>query len=190
VLRAGGVLALTVLMAGTAEAQTFPGIPAEVMWRKRALFARNLDQPLVAPPNAAINVQLTFRPCHVRFAVIACLDDPGLEMWTYNVDTHQIRHSQSGQCINISGGRRDSGAWIILYPCSNAPNEKWTVVRATGYWTIRSDHSGLCLEAQPGPPGPGGIAAVATLVQRPCNGSTAQQFAETDSEWSLRHQPH
>jgi hypothetical protein len=57
--------------------------------------------------------------------------------------------------------------------------------------------SGLCLQAMPGAAGGrvgGGVVfrlpQPATLTQMPCNGSSAQQFANVDADYSRRHGPH
>ncbi|HEV7266634.1 MAG TPA: RICIN domain-containing protein [Falsiroseomonas sp.] len=175
---------------------TFPGVPAEVLAARRALYAVSIDEPLVVPPEAAIDVQLTFRRCHELMVVNrGCPVEPAFEMWSYDVRTRQILHVDSGKCLNISGGRRDPGAWIILYPCVNAPNERWSV-SGSSTWTIRSELSGLCLHAVAGRrPAPGGgplqfrLTPPATLTQMPCDGSPAQQFSNVDADWYRRHGP-
>lgn len=184
------VLALTGLLTGTAQAQgSFGNTSPPPLASKSALYAVSIDEPLVAPPNAAIDVQLTFKRCHNTPAWIVlggCRVEPALKMWIYGPTTHQLRHAESGRCVNISGARLDPEAWIILYPCSGAPNEKWTIGYADGNWTIRSDHSGLCLEALSESRAGQISVRGATLVQRPCNGSTAQQFRPIDSiSWQL-----
>jgi hypothetical protein len=174
---------------------TFPSIPSSVLAQKRALYAVSLDEPLMPPPNAAIDVQLTFERCHaVQRLRTGCPVAPAYQQWTYDPATRQIRHTGSGRCLNISGARRDAGAPIILYPCVGAANEKWTV-RGTDTWTIVSDLNGLCLHAVrervQGRPD-GSVIAVqppAKLTQMRCDGSPAQQFRDVDADWSRRNGP-
>jgi hypothetical protein len=176
-------------------------VPDEVLKHKRALYAVNIDEPLIAPVNAAIDVQLTFELCHNRVHVATsyggCPVSPAEELWSYDPATHRMLHVPSGKCLNISGARRDAGAPIILYPCSGAPNEKWTVISPSGRldWTIKSDLTSQCLTAVPGKPaGRDGLyltrAQPGTLVQMPCNGSKAQVFANVDADWIRRNGPH
>jgi hypothetical protein len=107
-------------------------------------------------------------------------------------------HVGSGRCVNISGARRDPGALIILFPCVDAPNEKWSIITkppSIQKWRIKSDFSGLCLTAVPGHPAhsSGGIffqATVATLVQRPCDGSDSQLFDNADADFAVHNGPH
>jgi hypothetical protein len=174
---------------------TFPGVPAEVLAARRALYAVSIDEPLVAPAGAAIDVQLAFQRCHELLVLRqGCPVEPAFELWSYDVRTRQILHVESGKCLNISGGRRDPGAWIILYPCVNAPNEKWSV-SGSSTWTIRSELSGLCLHAVPGQRPAGGgplqfrLTPPAMLTQMPCDGSPAQQFSNVDADWHRRHGP-
>jgi len=175
----------------------FGSIPPEVMARKRALYAVSLDEPLVPPTNAAIDVPLTFERCHGVVRVQqGCPVGPTFEQWAYNPQTHQLLHAESGKCLNISGARTDSGSPIILYPCSGAPNERWSVNGATSVWTIKSDLTGMCLHAKPGHAGRRtgtgpvvSLGTAATLVQMPCDGSKAQQFVDVDSRWNERNGP-
>ncbi|RZI44251.1 trypsin-like serine protease [Herbaspirillum sp. HC18] len=179
----------------------FPStVPPEVLAHKRALYAKSIDEPLVAPPGAAISVQLTFQQCHdLRVAGSGgCPVTPELEQWSYNTATHQLLHVASNQCVSITDARHDEGAPIILYPCMDAPNEKWTVIAPGGAseWTIKSDLTGQCLHAAPGTVGAtngGGLSRTrpkpATLVQMPCDGSNAQLFSDVDADWFRRNGP-
>ncbi|WP_270934113.1 RICIN domain-containing protein [Falsiroseomonas oryzae] len=174
---------------------TFPRVPASVLAARRALYAQNIDEPLVAPAGAAIDVQLTFERCHeLRVARLAgCPVEPAFEQWSYDANTHQLLHVDSGRCLNISGASTAPNALVILFPCVNAANEKWTV-SGSSTWTIRSDHSGLCLHAVPGRRGGGGplqvsLGTPATLTQMPCDGSPAQQFSNVDADWHRRNGP-
>jgi hypothetical protein len=172
-------------------------VPESVLRRKRALYALNIDEPLIAPPNAAIDVQLTFQNCHGSARISAgCQLKPEYGQWSYDLATHRLLHVQSGKCLNISGARRDAGAPIILYPCSGAPNEKWTVIPQNGgaIWTVKSDLTSQCLHAVPGSRGGGNgirmrLATPAKLVQMPCDGSVAQRFDDVDADWSRRNGP-
>jgi hypothetical protein len=171
----------------------FGRVPPEVLARKRALYAVNIDEPLVAPAGAAIDVQLTFESCHALRVVQGCPVEPRYEIWSYNPATHQILHTESGKCLNISGARHDPGAWVILFPCVNAPNERWTAT-GTSVLTFRSDLTGLCLHAVPGRLGrrtPAGFSlpTSGTLTQMPCDGSAAQQFSDVDADWARRNGP-
>lgn len=176
---------------------TFAAIPDSVIAHRRALYAVSLDEPLIAPPNAAADIQLNFKQCHnsVASLAIGCPLDPSVQLWSYDPATHILYHVPSGKCLNISGARRSSGAPIILYPCTGAPNEKWSLVnpRNSSTWTIKSDLSGLCLEAVPGR-GPGRVphltlATPAALTQSVCNNSASQQFADSDAAWTIRNGP-
>jgi len=177
---------------------SFPtGVPDSVLRHKRALYGVNIDEPLVAPPGAAVDQQLTFKNCHGRASIgSGCQLTPAFQIWGYNPSTHQLLHTPSGKCLNISGGHREPGALIILYSCVNASNEKWSIISPPGRssWTIKSDHSGLCLHATPGKGGAGSRVSVTLptagiLTQMPCNGSTAQQFEDADSGFALRNGP-
>lgn len=170
--------------------------PNAVLMQKRALYAENIDEPLVAPAGAAIDVQLTFQQCHKLVSSPGCPVTPSFEQWAYDPGSHRLLHAASGKCVNISGARRDAGAPIILYPCSGAANEKWTVIAPAGKlsWTVKSDLNGMCLHAIPGRRSSGpkqrvGIMTTATLVQMPCDGSAAQRFSSVDSNWSARNGP-
>jgi hypothetical protein len=174
-------------------------VPDTVLRHKRAFYAVNIDEPLVAPPNAAVDIQLTFKMCHSLQTVRnpGCPLAPAFQIWAYNPDTHQLLHTPSGKCLNISGARHEPGALIILFPCQGASNEKWTVTSPPGrsIWTIRSDHSGLCLHAAPGRAPSSGrepsitLPTAATLTQMPCDGSDSQQFDDADHEFSLHNGP-
>jgi len=171
-------------------------IPQAVIARKRALYAENIDEPLVAPAGAAIDVQLTFEQCHKLVSSPGCPVTPAFEQWGYDIATHRLLHAASGKCLNISGARRDAGAPIILYPCAGAANEKWTISAAAGQstWTVKSDFNGMCLHAIPGRRSAGpnqrvGIMTAATLAQMPCNASAAQRFNNVDANWSARNGP-
>ncbi|MCC6590923.1 MAG: RICIN domain-containing protein [Bryobacterales bacterium] len=176
---------------------TFGTVPASVVSAKRALYVVSEDEPLIAPAGAAIEKQLTFESCHALRVVQGCPVKPEFEQWSYDPGTHRLYHVASGKCVNIFGGHKTAGTPIILYPCQNASNEKWTVVSSGGspVWSIKSDHSGMCLHADPGRISSGGrfstgVVTPATLVQRPCNGSAAQRFSNVDGDWVRRHGPH
>ncbi|MBM2804177.1 MAG: cytolethal distending toxin family protein [Deltaproteobacteria bacterium] len=171
-------------------------VPNVVLMQKRALYAENIDEPLVAPAGAAIDVQLTFQQCHKLVSSPGCPVTPSFEQWGYDPGSHRLVHAASGKCVNISGARRDPGAPIILYPCSGAANEKWTVIAPAGKltWTVKSDLNGMCLHAIPGRRSSGpnqrvGNMTIATLVQMPCDGSAAQRFSSVDSNWGARNGP-
>jgi hypothetical protein len=178
----------------------FPtNVPPELLKHPRALYALNINEPLIAPANAAVDIQLTFRDCHSVsvLSLTGCFLAPSFQIWGYDPATHSMLHLPSGKCLNISGAHKEPGAWIILYPCSGAPNEKWSLVTqpASAVWTIKSDFSGLCLTAIPGAVG-GGRGPTATvgtpgkLTQGVCNGSTAQKFDDADAGYAQRNGPH
>jgi hypothetical protein len=170
---------------------TFPTTtPDAVLRQKRALYALSTDEPLIAPAEAAIDVQLTFKPCQLRLA--GCPVTPDLEQWSYDPSTHRLYHAASGKCVNISGARHDAGSPIILYPCSGVANEKWTVLERAGspIWSFKSDLTGMCLHALPGHSSNRLLTTASTLVQMPCDGSEAQRFDNVDSGWSARNGPH
>jgi hypothetical protein len=177
---------------------TFGPIPTEVLAHKRALYAVSLDEPLMPPSNAAIDVPLTFKRCHNNLAqvLLGCPVTPVFEQWAYNSQTRQLLHTESGKCLNISGARTDAGSPIILYPCVGATNEKWSINSASSVWTITSDFTGMCLHARPGKVGrrvgSGPVVSLgtpATLVQMPCDESNAQRFVNVDSHWNERNGP-
>jgi len=194
----GQILAdIEAVPADDAFTGTFPPVPPSVVSAKRALYVLSEDEPLVAPAGAAIEKQLTFEMCHAARVIQGCPVKPEFEQWSYDPATHRLYHVASGKCVNIFGGHRTAGTPIILYPCQNAANEKWTVISSGGspQWSIKSDFSGMCLHADPGRVTSGGgfttgVATPATLVQRPCNGSKAQQFNNVDADWFRLHGPH
>jgi hypothetical protein len=121
-----------------------------------------------------------------------CPVTPDLEQWAYDPATHRLYHGASGKCVNISGARTDPGSPIIIYPCSGGTNDKWTLIERAGspIWSIKSDQTGMCLQAQLGHVLLGKLPTPATLVQMPCNGSDAQLFSNVDADWSQRNGPH
>ena len=174
-------------------------VPDAVLKHKRALYAVNIDEPLIAPAGAAIDIQLTFQQCHnfLQINQPGCPLAPPFQIWSYDPATHRILHVLSGKCLNISGSRRDPGAPIILFQCVGAPNEKWTIVAPPGRsaWTIKSDLTGQCLNAVPGVRGGSNSKMVtlskpALLTQSTCNGSTAQLFDDADANFVVRNGPH
>jgi len=188
--------AIEAVPAGGGYVGSFPGTPPEVLSHKRALYAMSIDDPLIAPPDAAIDVQLTFKRCHGVTVVQGCPVTADLEQWGYDPASHRLYHAASGKCVNISGARHDPGSPIIIYPCQGGANEKWTLIEHAGstIWSIKSDLTGMCLEAKPAPAGghpPVTMqAGPATLVQMPCNGSDAQKFNSVDAAWYQRNGPH
>lgn len=180
----------------------FPAsVPAEVLSRRRALYAESEDAPLLAPPDAAIEVQLSFESCHdtvLLGSAGGCPVGPEYEIWSYDPATHRLLHVLSGRCVNISGARTDVEAEIILYPCVGSANEKWEIVRAptdsptSSIWTLKSEHSGLCLTAYRPSRQQGEIDVIrraALLRQAPCDGRPAQRFTDVDADWYRRNGP-
>lgn len=171
------------------------GTPAVVMKQQRALYAMNIDEPLVAPAGAVINIPLTFQQCHNLVTSRGCPVTQAMQHWSYDLATHRLLNAPSGMCLNISGARRDAaGAPIILNPCSGLANEKWTVTArpGTAVWTVKSDFNGMCLHAIPSRRGANvkvAVNASATLVQMPCDGSEAEHFSDVDANWSRRNGP-
>jgi len=172
-------------------------VSKSVLSNPRAFYAVNIDEPLVVPGNPTIDVQLTFKPCHGRrVAEPGCPLAAAFKTWSYSPETHQIGVSGNILCLNILGASSAPGALIVLNRCKGKPNELWTITSPPGstVWTLKSDHSGLCLHATPGRAG-GRVGQSmtlpkpATLTQMPCDGSTAQQFADTDSAGSFRDGP-
>jgi len=171
--------------------------PDSVLRQKRALYAISIDEPLIAPANAAIDIQLTFKRCHDLQIHPGCPVTADLEQWAYDPATHRLFHAASGKCVNISGARTDPGSPIIIYPCAGGANDKWTLVEHAGspIWSIKSDQTGMCLQAQPGRSARSTnqrltLPTPATLVQMPCNGSDTQRFTNVDADWSRRNGPH
>lgn len=198
-LRTQIVAAIEDIPADDSPTGTFPNTtPPSVLAHQRALYALNIDEPLIGPPGAVQDVGLTFQKCHtLRIGEDGCPVVPFFEQWGYDVTTHHLLHTPSGKCVNISGARRDASAPIILFPCSSGTNDKWTLIERAGsfVWSIKSDFDGLCLEAIPGRAGGSDglrvfLPTAATLAQRPCNGSDAQKFSNVDADWARRNGPH
>ena len=176
-------------------------VPASLTGQKRALYAVSIDEPLSAASGAALDTQLTFKRCHDPRHDTGCPISPDLKQWVYDLQSRRIYHVSSGKCLNVSGSRRDPGTPIILSSCQasmsaqqGAPsltvsNEQWTVSMQQpnpNVWTIKSNSSGMCVEAQRPPAGRGvsaiaALSAPAMLVQMPCNGSDAQKFSDVDA---------
>jgi hypothetical protein len=75
---------------------TFGNTPDTVLHHKRALYALSIDEPLIAPPGAATDVQLTFARCHnVRFGQDGCPVTPDLQQWGYDDSSHRLMHAAS-----------------------------------------------------------------------------------------------
>ena len=95
--------------------------------------------------------------------------------------------------MNISGARHNPGAPIILYPCSGAPNESWTLIEYPGsaVWSLKSDLTGLCLNAQAARQTTRlQTVQAASLTQMPYDVSLAQRLNNADAAWVLRAGPH
>ena len=56
-----------------------------------------------------------------------CPVTPELQQWSYDPATHFLLHLPSSRCVNISGAHQTAGAIVILYNCSGAQNEKWSL---------------------------------------------------------------
>jgi hypothetical protein len=171
-----------------------------VMRRNRALYAVNINEPLLGRPSSASDIPLTFQLCHVLKASPGCPLTPEFQQWSYDRPTHRLLHAPSGKCIqSTSNGYRYVGAPVVLFPCNGAAFEKWTITFGTGspgfLWSIKSDLTGLCLEAIPGRWAAASgkrllwQAMPATLIQMPCNDSDAQRFSDADADWYLRNGP-
>lgn len=195
------------------QGANFGGVPDEVLSHRRAFYALNIDEPLVAPPGAAIDTQLSFAGCHGLLTVVrrggGCPVEAAYEQWGYDPASKRILHLDSGKCLNVSGASPSPGAPIILYPCSGAANERWEIQYpgTSAVWQIRSVASGLCLHAQPGErSGPSVVRDPASgrpllsgdtlrlptparLTQMPCDGSDAQKFSNVDADWYRRNGP-
>jgi hypothetical protein len=185
-------------------------VPDQILRRPRALYARNLDEPLIGPANAAIGIPLQFQPCHESNLSnsAGCAVTAAREQWGYNPTTHQLLHLASGTCVNVSGASQGTGAPIVLEPCRGVASEKWTVIATGSDWTIKNDFTNQCLDAKPGQrpehrmtmTGRASVGssshsnvrliAPASLVQVPCNGTDAQRFGSVDADWTRRNGPH
>ena len=77
-------------------------VPESVLKHKRALYGLNIDEPLIAPPGVAIDVQLTFKNCHSTrtLLLVGCQVKPEYEQWSYDLATHRLLHVSSGKCLN------------------------------------------------------------------------------------------
>jgi hypothetical protein len=153
----------------------------------RALYAKNIDAPLLAPDAAAINVQLTLGDC--LFSVHGCPVTPEFEIWDYDAETGHLLLHASNECVSIGDGR-DPGSPIILSPCAgfNDLTDKWRITEIGGssVWFIQNSLTEMCLNAVPGTIKNTGTfieMTPATLVQQPCNGTLAQQFSVANAEW-------
>lgn len=195
-LRSTILAAIQAVPPDTTYVGTFPGnTPADVLSHKRALYAVNIDEPLDSPAGGAIDVQLTFRRCHL-YGATGCPESPELEQWGYDTATHHLIHVTSGNCVNISGSQLAAGSPIVLHPCENNAAEKWTLIENSGtsIWSFKNEFTGLCLHAAPSRVGPPPLRtrlpAPAALVQMPCDGSDPQRFSNVDADWARRNGPH
>jgi hypothetical protein len=152
----------------------------------RALYALSIDESLVA--TGTIRDQLTFERCHAQLS--GCPDTRAFTQWLYDPASHRLRHAPSGNCLsqqrNISGPTASGpGAPIILFPCVNAADQRWSMIESSGVTTIKNDLTGMCLHAESARAvGPLGTATgPATLVQRPCISSDAQRFGRGEANF-------
>ncbi|MER5352734.1 RICIN domain-containing protein [Kitasatospora sp. NPDC002551] len=80
-------------------------------------------------------------------------------------------HSDSQQCLDVTGRRTDDGAPVEQWPCNDGDNQKW-------YWTDAHElvgvGSGKCLDIPFGSTEEGVQAII-----WPCNGGTNQQWTST-----------
>src|SRR6185295_6493381 len=75
-----------------------------------------------------------------------------------------LQADHSGQCMNVNGASKSSGANIIQWPCSGATNEQWTLVPQGTRYQVIAKNSGLCLTVNGN-----SNASGATLVQTACS---------------------
>jgi hypothetical protein len=110
----------------------------------RALYVLSIDEPLVA--SGVINDQLTFERCHERAS--GCPNANAFVQWVYEPASHRLRHTASGNCLsrqrNILGPIASGpGTPIILYPCVNAADQRWSMIESSGVTTIKNDLTGM-----------------------------------------------
>ncbi|GAB4439126.1 MAG: hypothetical protein Kow0031_21000 [Anaerolineae bacterium] len=79
---------------------------------------------------------------------------------------------QSGKCLDVPGGSRNSVTPVQQYSCTGNSNQAWSVESiGGGYYRIVSRFSGMCLDVQ------GFSQQPQALVQQfPCNGGDNQSF--------------
>jgi triacylglycerol esterase/lipase EstA (alpha/beta hydrolase family) len=90
-----------------------------------------------------------------------------------------IRSRESGKCVELQNGVRDSSGVLVQMACSGAaqqtflvrPTTAGTQTIADGRYTPRAVHSGKCLDV------PNGSSADSVQLQQyTCNGTSPQQF--------------
>lgn len=88
-----------------------------------------------------------------------------------------IRHSPTGKCLDVSGGRTADGTGVITWTCVVLPNQRWELRQVDNtidgrVYEVRPQHvSGKCLD----------IAGMSTAdgaraIMWTCNGQWNQQF--------------
>jgi hypothetical protein len=78
----------------------------------------------------------------------------------------------TGNCLDVSGDRREAGANVQQYPCHGGPNQQWRLEPiGDGAYRIVAVHSGACLDVD------GASAeAGANVQQYPCHGGDNQAW--------------
>jgi LysM repeat protein len=86
---------------------------------------------------------------------------------TYN----RLVAKHSNRCMDVAGGSRDNGAWIIQWDCHGGDNQAWNLVQVGDYYKLVAKHSGKCADVY-------GVSRDngARLVQWDCNGGDNQLF--------------
>ncbi|WP_346836715.1 RICIN domain-containing protein [Microbulbifer sp. SAOS-129_SWC] len=90
-----------------------------------------------------------------------------------------LRNRNSGMCVELSGASQGDGARLVQMSCSGSPQQTFAITPAvdgertlaSGRYTAKAVHSGLCLDVPSS-----STANGKQLQQWGCNGTAAQQF--------------
>ncbi len=83
----------------------------------------------------------------------------------------QIVVNYSGKCLDIPYGARGNGIRPQQYTCHSGDAQRWTLLRdSDGYFEIRNEASGMCLDL------PGGWSGSVYAQQFRCHGGPNQKF--------------
>ncbi|MEU4303817.1 RICIN domain-containing protein [Kitasatospora aureofaciens] len=104
----------------------------------------------------------------------------------------KLMANHSGTCLDVPGASQAAGQPVQQWHCYDAPdNQTWNFVAAynsdlgngylaDNYYTVRAQHSGMCLEVQGG-----STADQAVIVQQTCDTS----YQTTQQQWKLVQRP-
>ena len=133
------------------------------------------DVALGAPTGGCLAVQGRGFPGGAGGTVIAVCNatDPA-QTFAYSTTTQQLRQPSSGHCVDVHSG----GPIVWMYGCSSGPNDRFTLNKTTGTFSVAAG-GGLCLGVEQSDPAGGAFevqlqawakplaAAVALLVINP-----------------------